>query len=385
MNGAYAGSVKRLVSPYGRHPASAGNQVGSQYLAGTYDLRRLARLVCEPLDVVETVTFRGQLDYMAGLSARVKHVGRPPPFQVCPRCLLDDELVPLLFILPGARVCARHGIVLVRTCRCGSPLRPWATRQQRSPFTCQACGWPMEALATEYATLAERVEQRRRDHAYEILLQAGRAGPAAVQLLAFFAAPARWTNDAFALPHAADERRWWGRSLEAMASFLLQRGIAPERVLELMPEPEAPASPCRHPACARCGSAESIRLLGARREEWESYCEWCGTMYLGDRMVAAYLPGHGDGRLSEFSVREAAASLARWREQLVGACRAHPDPRVSRRELLALAGVPNRANLFAEGLGLAEVLDEFRHDAPAWGRRTRFSSPSATRRTSSDP
>jgi hypothetical protein len=242
-------------------------------------------------------------------------------------------------------------------------------------FVCPACRQQrFEDLPRTAADALRRTQQRRLLHAYHVFLNARvRDLPRAAQAVLRYAAPSRWE---WGYAHEARAGEPWlrvavfptqSRSLEYLAAAFVMFHIPPERVADGLSSPPLDLPPCLHRACEFYGSSLSVRLFGARHGEWETYCDECGSRFLGGRITLSFFPHHGNPRLSDRAVRVAAARVARYRQALSEACVRDPWGDRTVLELFRDAGIPPWPNLLARRLGLAQLIRNHRANVPRRG------------------
>ncbi len=174
-------------------------------------------------------------------------------------------------------------------------------------------------------------------------------------------APGRWNGGYEAAIHRPVRRHPDGGpdSVAAIVSLLLARNLPPTRLAEVLPEPRrGEPTTCLNRACR--APAEFIRRNGARNGRWETYCAWCGSRFLGDRIICSFDYEHGDPRLSIKTVRHARARLALWRQAIEHAAAelrttrdADADIRIE--EVFARSRVPDSGYVHARRLGLRRI------------------------------
>lgn len=104
--------------------------------------------------------------------------------------------------------------------------------------------------------------------------------------------------------------------LGRIAKAFVDLAIPPERLLAVFPLPGPRRGRCLNQGCTAFGRSDYIRHNGSRHGTWESYCLWCGSRFLGERIILSFDLDHGDPRLSRTAVVRAQARLADWRERL---------------------------------------------------------------------
>lgn len=76
-------------------------------------------------------------------------------FRLCPVCVEEHRLLSRVLALEHITLCPQHQVMLVDTCPCGAPLRPFSSLAR--PFTCYKCGRDWTKLPRREA-LPERLE-----------------------------------------------------------------------------------------------------------------------------------------------------------------------------------------------------------------------------------
>lgn len=123
-------------------------------------LDELAQVLAVPVQALLATTYQAEL-------TRISDVSNPSPlllntsfsFHLCPACVQEHRLLSRRLVLQHITLCPHHQIVLVATCPCGAPLRPFSPLGL--PFTCYKCGLPWAQLPRRQAVPERReLEQK---------------------------------------------------------------------------------------------------------------------------------------------------------------------------------------------------------------------------------
>lgn len=120
----------------------------------------LAQVLAVPVQALLATTYQAEL-------TRIYDVSNPSPlllntsfsFHLCPACVQEHRMLSRRLALQHITLCPQHQIVLVDTCPCGAPLRPFSPLGL--PFTCYKCGLPWAQLPRRQA-VPERREQEQK-------------------------------------------------------------------------------------------------------------------------------------------------------------------------------------------------------------------------------
>lgn len=119
-------------------------------------LEDLAQLLAVPVQALLATTYQEEL-------ARIYDVSHPSPlllnpsfsFHLCPACVQEHRMLSRHLALQHITLCPQHQIVLVDTCSCEAPLRPFSPLAR--PFTCYKCGLDWAQLPRRQPS-PERIE-----------------------------------------------------------------------------------------------------------------------------------------------------------------------------------------------------------------------------------
>lgn len=101
-----------------------------------------------------------------------------------------------------------------------------------------------------------------------------------------------------------------------------------------------------------------IRVNGRRGDDVETFCEQCGSRFIGGRITDSFDFGHGSPGLSWVRVLLARSDLRDYHARVAAACSllASQGRRLRVSSVFARAGLPNGAYLRARRLGLVDVV-----------------------------
>ncbi len=317
-NGLPSGTTLRLAARGLGGPIVAANRPASQLLGSAVSLQRLAALLAIDVDELERHTLLHEIQRLLGTeTTSVRVVGPEQRFRVCPRCVAEAQLLPIEHALPFVATCERHGVQLVDTGTCGQRLRCFAGA---SPFTCAGCGEAWRDLPVVTCSRRELLAASRLNHAYTVFLTRGeRDFVQRARLVLQMARWPRWRGGDLA-PDGMTQPSAQGlaflASIGRIAKAFADLAIPPERLLEVYPLPEPRRGRCLNEDCEAFGTTDYIRHNGSRNGAWESYCLWCGSRFLGDRIILCFDLDNGDTRLSRTAVIRAQERLDDWRQKL---------------------------------------------------------------------
>ncbi len=118
------------------------------------ELSVLADQLSVPLESIVATTYQRELARIYGVAdPHALLLSTSFSFRLCPACVAEERLLTRTLVLPHITICPRHQILLVKTCLCGTALRPFHWRAL--PFRCFKCG-------LSWADLPQKeVDQRR--------------------------------------------------------------------------------------------------------------------------------------------------------------------------------------------------------------------------------
>jgi len=379
-NGWPADTLARMVSHL------SGGDIGfaspGQTILGTvFRLDALAEHLGCPLDEIEATTLMRPLRRLFGDDVDPRRLGSVGPLRVCPTCIAESRFIGRETILPLVRSCVEHQNLLAVECSRGHRLA--RSRPDAEPFRCATCGEPWSHIRPIQISGPYLLSQRRVVHAYRVVMERGGEDTVArARAVLGKNVALRWSGAWAAHRHIADYRLQprYIYSLTSLVATLVVAEVPPERLFDEASPPRGPSFICRNRACPTFDRSDSMHSNGRRAETPESYCDACGSRFLGARTISSFDVGNGSSDLSPLSVYRARARLARFREAVAAACRLSIDAgdvlRIA--DVLERARVPRAAYLRASRLGIADTVHAWQRASPHPVRRWR--SPAAEAR-----
>lgn len=341
------------------------------------DFGSLSQLLSVSAEALESTTFGREVRSLYG-NVAPSHVGAYAPFQVCPLCIADSQLLARTLALPFVRTCPIHSCLLVRTCSCDRPLKVLEVGTE--PFTCGGCYLPWAKLPTISADTAVANFDRELVNAYDRIFSSPKQWRPALRrrLLVraldrkkFRTAPATPGTEEFRAPRL----NGFGLSSLALGKALLISRRASNRI----GRSSRPKPPCPNMACPFWGTQGGnvvhngihrtlpSRVLPDSRENSrrslgpEYYCNECGTIFNDRTIVLTFDINHGSVDVPPEDVLRLRWRLGLLQERLEAACKAllaSTQP-ISIARAFKSAAIPDASNLRARQLGLVDIVARY--------------------------
>ena len=135
-------------------------------------LEYLAEWLALPVSSLRGTTYLSELTRCYSVLHPLPGDLRPTSsFRICPVCLAENRLLKRTLTLLHVSYCPWHEVMLLMTCQCGAPLRPFDL--QTPPFTCYVCGRDWADLPRLSPTPERIAVTRQLLSCYEMFLNQG--------------------------------------------------------------------------------------------------------------------------------------------------------------------------------------------------------------------
>ena len=367
------------VARYGFVPSSGLGTLNRPVLflvATTFDLKLLADVMAYSLAALNQTTYRPELSRLYGTSTpNARLFGPVSPFHCCPLCIRAARYLSRELLVPWVQHCHYHRVQSRYRCDCGARLRPFPKHAVES-FACPSCGTPWSDLAAlEVSDEATYAEEHARMELYRTLLDEG--SPAALhriqhqirkKLSDAGLSHVPLGNGALASNnHFGSERVSLAVLVAGLVSLHLDAGYLRDVFSSRQSTPREWQEQLyclnRTCPCYRLRGGRNVHLAGHRNGIQESYCDICGSRFLGLRICLSF---DSDCDTSGFSpspqsIQRAQRRLARWQQQLHAVCQHMLQTQlpITVEKAFALAGIPRTRNIRAERLQLVAIVQRY--------------------------
>lgn len=374
-NGWPPGTVAR----YGFVPSTGLGTLNRSVLflvATTFDLRLLADAMAYLPAAVNQTTFRPELSRLYGTSTpNARLFGVVSPFHCCPLCMRAARYLSRELLIPWIEHCPYHHVRLRSRCDCGARLRPFP-KHAVATFTCASCGTAWADLAAEdVSNEAKFAEEHARLELYRTLLGEGsspvlqriqheirtKLSDAGISHVALASGAPASAN------HFGSERV----SLAILVAGLVTLHLDAAYLYDAFSARQSPSAAwqeenyCLNCTCPyyRLRGTRNVHRAGHRNGIQESYCDICGSRFLGRRICLSF-----DSDCDTFgaspsphSILRAQRRLASWQQQLHTVCQQMIRRRmpITVESAFVLAGIPRTRNLRAEQLRLVAIVQMY--------------------------